>query len=478
VWLIHTPIDSTKYADARQHYAPSAGLVALRTFLYQSCPDVTVEFLDGTFLSTDQIIDGIRRHRPEIVGQSIQQISYPNALAIASAAREVGAMNVFGGQHATQLAPEIISNQHRIVDVVIRHDGEIPLAMLCRGVPVSQIANTTYWDSEVRSNLAVDWNLDVYPAPTYGGLDLSPYVNCYSTRLRFEPPKLFLRTYSHKGCGNRNGSSCCYFCGRADRSVRFKTPEKYVRELLELQDRWGAHAAFDTGDDIAYSKSWLEAVARAIERSGLHLELGCFGRTCRLLDPEIAPLLRRMGVTNIIIGFESGDPQVLGSCGKGRVSPEDNLIAAGNLFDSGIDVCASYVIGLPEESQNSLSRTYENAQMLLDLARKKLGRPPFELVANLFEPSPGSPAFSKIKSYYPEKYAGRDLLDLEEVQSDYFRSHWNLPTSEAVADFRAFLVKWGDRLNHLTEESDHQGFRNREVAGPELRRPIQCEEAA
>jgi anaerobic magnesium-protoporphyrin IX monomethyl ester cyclase len=461
--LVHSPIDATNYADAKQHYAPSQGLIALRTFIRQSCPDVEVQFLDGTFLDTDTIIKCILRDRPDWVGQSIQQLSYGQALAIARAAKESGARNVFGGQHATQLAAEIMANQHDIVDVVIRHDGEIPMAMLCHDVPYSQIANATYWDGAVSHNFAIDWKLDIYPLPDYDGIDLAPYVECYTRRLQLPSPRTFLRTHSHKGCGNRYGSHACYFCGRADRSVRFKDPSRYVRELIELRSRWGAGSVFDTGDDIAYSKAWLESVARQIEHSDLELDLGCFGRTCKLVDPEVPQLLRRMGVSNIIIGFESGDPAVLNRCGKGGVTPEDNLVAAANLFDSGIDVCASYVIGLPGENEATLRRTYENAQQLLDVAQKRLGRRPYELVANFFEPSPGSPAFRRVKQANPEKYEGQDVLDLEEVQYDYFKSHWALSSPSAVREFRRLLVEWAMRINSLTAESDSQGFRAEEV---------------
>jgi len=185
--------------------------------------------------------------------------------------------------------------------------------------------------------------------------------------------------------------------------VRFKSPQRFVRELVELKQRWGAQSAFDVGDDIAYSKDWLRQVADLVEAERLELELGCFGRTCRLLDPEVACLLRRIGVTNVIIGFESGDPEVLLGCGKGRVTPEDNLQAATNLFKNQIEICASYVLGLPGETEQTLARTHQNAEGVLELAQTYLGRDPYELVANLFEPSPGSPAFHRIKTAFPGK---------------------------------------------------------------------------
>jgi hypothetical protein len=100
---------------------------------------------------------------------------------------------------------------------------------------------------------------------------------------------------------------------------------------------------------------------------------------------------------------------------------------------------------------------------LLDLAQKRLGRKPYELVANFFEPSPGSPAFRRIKKAYPDKYEGADMIDLAELQADYFRLHWNLPSESSIREFRSRLVEWGGRLNSLTVEADSQGFRRDEV---------------
>lgn len=460
--LAHAPIDR-RYQDASQHYAPSLAMMALKTAVYVGAPHVATTVLDGTQICLDEIISEIKGTSPHLVGVSIQQISYDNALRIAAIAKEVGATVIFGGQHATQLATEIIENQHHLVDAVVSNDGELPLVLICHGVPFEQIPGVTYWNgSSVRSNQAVQLGLEMYPAIDYNGVDLRPYTLRYTSRLHLAASRTFLRTYSHKGCANRYNSSACYFCGRADVGVRFKSPEYYFDELVALRDRWGAYEVFDVGDDIAYSKSWLRDLATLVETADFRLRIGCFGRACRLRDPEVASLLRRIGVTNVIIGFESGDDGILRNCGKGMITAADNFNAARNLFDEGIDVCASYVIGLPGETEESLQRTCENAKGVVDLARKHLGREPHELVANLFEPSPGSPAFNRVKHAFPEKYAGKDRLDLAEVQHDFFRVHWDLATPDAVNRFRTMLVTWATQINSLTVEADCQGFRTDE----------------
>jgi radical SAM superfamily enzyme YgiQ (UPF0313 family) len=398
-----------------------------------------------------------------LVGVSVQQVTYGNSLDIAAKAKAVGAEVVFGGHHATQLAREMMENQHYLVDAVVSNDGEIPLRLIAQGFDFRDIPNLTFWDDGVIQNAVTEFALDQFLPPDYSGLDLIPYAERYSKRLGWSEPRIFLRTNSHKGCGNRFNSNACYFCGRADKSVRFKSPAKFVQELTKLKQRWGASEVFDVGDDIAFRDEWLRETAERIEAEGLELPLGCFGRAARLRNAGTARLLLRMGVSSVIIGFESGDPTLLSRCGKGTITPQDNLVAARNLFDLGIDTVASYVIGLPGENESSLRRTYDNAANLVAVAKRHLGRAPYELVANLFEPSPGSPAFCRMKQVFPMKYLGQDRLDLATCQADYFRAHWGFVTDEEVEGFRQLLVRWGTRINALITEADCQGFRVDEV---------------
>jgi radical SAM superfamily enzyme YgiQ (UPF0313 family) len=467
IFLIHAPI-SERYQDASQHYAPPAGLISLKTAVQRAVEGVDITVLDGTQVSLDSMIKAIVDVEPDLVGVSIQQLSYDNALSIAAVAKEIGSTVVFGGQQATQLAPSIIANRHEIVDAVVSHDGEVPLILMCNCAPFEYIPGLSYWRDGARENPSVPLALDALPWPDYDDISLQPYARCYTARRDLAQPGIFLRTYSHKGCGNRQNSSACYFCGRADRGVRFKSPRRFVGELLRLQERWGATEVFDVGDDIGYAKPWLSEVADLIVASGLSLKFGCFGRASRLRDPEVVQILQRMGVSNVVIGFESGDENLLNSCGKGNISPQDNLTAAQHLFDVGIDVCASYVVGLPGESECSLQHTFENAAELIELARERLGRAPYELVCNLFEPSPGSPAFCQLKRKFPAKYHNEDRIDLEEAQHDYFRSHWCFTSKDEVDDFRKLLVRWAKRINSLTTEADCQGFLATEMETPQF----------
>jgi radical SAM superfamily enzyme YgiQ (UPF0313 family) len=185
--------------------------------------------------------------------------------------------------------------------------------------------------------------------------------------------------------------------------------------------------------------------------------MGIFGRANRI-SSENAGFLKKIGVTDVIIGFESGDENVLRLCNKKNTTPETNIQAAQYLFAKGIDICASFVVGLPGEDEESLLKTHECAIKIVDLAKEYLGRPPREMVANLLEPSPGSPAYFRILKDMPEKYAQKDVLSLEDLQRDYFRCFFGLNNLRDYELFREKLRTTARAIHGLVPFADSQGW--------------------
>lgn len=172
--LIFTPIDY-KYKDALTHYAPSLGLVALENYLFVRGHHVTI--IDGSVVFTlDEIIDWLQVNKPHFVGQSVQLISYSNALQIAAVVHSYGGINVLGGHHATQIADAIIENQKGLIDYVISGDGELAWNGLLKGQDIESIPNIIYsHNGVICHNTVVELPLDSFPTLDYSRVDLAPY---------------------------------------------------------------------------------------------------------------------------------------------------------------------------------------------------------------------------------------------------------------------------------------------------------------
>ena len=192
-----------------------------------------------------------------------------------------------------------------------------------------------------------------------------------------------------------------------------------------------------------------------------HIDIGIFGRANRV-TPDIAHALRVIGISDVVIGFESGNAEILRECNKRNTTPDINIQAAEYLFSEGIDICASFVLGLPGENAQTLQDTINCAETIVDLAVKLMGRQPREMVANLIELSPGSPAYQTILAAMPAKYYNNDMLFLEELQRDYFRCYFGLDSERDYQNFRRMLCETAHEIHNLVPYSDPQGWLNSE----------------
>lgn len=465
VCLVFTPIDP-HYQDALTHYAPPLGLVALANYLDRENPDCRVSILDGSVaFDQRQIEDFIVTERPDVVAQSIQLISYANCLRICQVVKDCGLTSVVGGHHATHMATKIVKNRPDLIDYVVVGDGEQAISALARGEGPNAPNTLRMHDNEVITNPIQSLRMSQLPILDYSTVDLAPYkLNVSNSNFGLPVGASYLRMYSHKGCGNRHGTAACYFCGRADIGVRFKRPARFWAEFESLLNRFQASYVFDVGDDFLASLGWLKQVRDARPTSLPPYQFGIFGRANRV-SPEVAALLAEIGVTDVVIGFESGNESVLHRSGKAMTSPEVNHLAAQSLMSHGIDVTASYVLGLPGETRESLRDTVRSASSVAALAARYLGRPPREMVANLLEPSPGSPAFRDLERCYPAQYAHEDNLSLERMQFDYLRITFGLDSLRDVNRFRAALADTAREIHALVPFSDAQGWLDEELRG-------------
>lgn len=127
---------------------------------------------------------------------------------------------------------------------------------------------------------------------------------------------------------------------------------------------------FDVGDDLSGNIRWLkEAVSYKQHRNPTVPQFGIFGRGDEI-TVETAGLLRELGVVDVTMGVETGDNRVLRQSGKSISGADVFYNAAHILFENGIGLTPSYVLGLPGESAQSLHNTIKHAQVLKELSKK------------------------------------------------------------------------------------------------------------
>lgn len=462
--LINAPIDSN-YQDSTALFCPPLGLLSIKAYLEQNDDQFEVLLLDGMVQTQNEIINKMHIFKPHYVGVSIQLLSYKNALEICRSASRGDTFVFVGGHHATQMAEKIMLNQHKIINCVVCGDGEDAILQICSGEKLENISGIVCWDyyrNKTYSTPKTLCKLDILPNPySAKEINFSPYINnLRKSAFAFKDGRYY-RIYSHKGCRFRTSGKKCVFCGRADEGYRFFTVERFFQNLSEMNIR-KEDFLFDVGDDLSGNIRWLkDAVNYKQEGNQTVPKFGIFGRGDEI-TVESAVLLQKLGVVDVTMGVETGDNRVLRQSGKSISGADVFYNAAHILFDNGISLTPSYVLGLPGETVQSLYNTIKHAQVLKELSIEVLGKPPGEIVANLLEPIPGSNAFTVLENTFPQKYLFSDNLDLETMQRDYFCTVFSL-NSNSYFQFRERLREAGRIINGLADFADPQGWMRNEL---------------
>ena len=430
---------------------PVLGLISLKHYVTKvQGLDSKIDIVDGDYTSFDKIKQMIDSGKYQICGIQPKLVSYKNALDIAEYAKSKGLQVVMGGHHATQLADNIIKNRHKIIDCVVAGDGEDAFTGLIKGEKFENIPNLVYYkDGQVKKT--EQQNAPMTVVDSWDKSDIEQYERPHKLRQGLERDKqtVSYRTSGHKGCYKRV-TKACYFCGRADYNLRFKKPEDYIKELTYLSQKTDAEYIWEVGDDFLQNKKWIKRVVELLKDQPLRKDMfmRIFARANHI-TPETIPFLKELKVRDVIIGFESADQDILKRIGKGDLRPEDNLNAAKLLFENGMEALASYCLGLPGETKQTLEKNLAQARQLRELGIKHLGRPPRVIVANILEIVPGSPAYLELLEKMPGKYSDKDDICPKEIQEDYFRTMFNLKNDDEIANFKNMLTYYSNQINNV-----------------------------
>jgi len=439
IQLVNPPIPGFSSLELVKNYFAPLGLLSIATCLSSKMPSVEVEILDGSILTLGEIK---RRLEAEIVGISTNSFNYPSALKIAQTAKKKGAKVVLGGVHASFLPVNILRNREYL-DAIVVGDGEESMVDYVQGKPFSEIKNLVYRDEEkkIRMNEVANVDLSKLPVIERKFLDQSLYFEAFQKDYPNLPYKKPIAIYSQKGCPWRDKTGGCVFCGRMDKGFRMRSPKQVWEEIEYLVKSYEVDLVWDVADCFTTSKDWLSAFL-ASKPKHLNPLFMVFARADEL-DEERVKILKEINCYRVILGVESGDENVLKRSQKGTTL-QQILSSAKLLEEFRINTWPSFVLGLPGESEKSLKNTYSLAKFLSSLKNAEA------LTVSVLIPFPGSKAFAFMLRMpkLAEKYLGRDLFDLEELQKDWVRyfCHADFACLKEYQEKMLRLVPHGTRL--------------------------------
>jgi radical SAM superfamily enzyme YgiQ (UPF0313 family) len=354
-----------------RHWArfPGLGIAYVASSLRAAGHDV--ELLDGKLdrLSVQEIVAGVGRSRPGLVGITAMTIEFPRALEIARRIkRQVpGVAIAVGGAHANAVGAQALEEGESF-DYACIGEGEETACELADALERGSDAGGV-------RGLAARARGGVVVAPP------RPFPADYDG-LPFPAWDLFRRTdtlpiLTHRGCPFR-----CVFCSHNSGFVpRYRTPGNVLAEIEEVLARYGPRRIRFEDETFGLHRARTKAILEGLIERGFH-ERVSFSAQTRVdrIDEELVQLLRAASFETLELGVESGNAEVLRRSGKG-ITLEQVERAVALAKANGLRVWCKFILGHPGETPATI---HDTVHLIAKLN-------PQQLSVSIMTPFPGTP---------------------------------------------------------------------------------------
>jgi anaerobic magnesium-protoporphyrin IX monomethyl ester cyclase len=313
-------------------------------------------------LSEAQVRAILAEEKPDIVGATAITPSIYKAERLLEIAKEMhpNAVTVLGGIHATFMYRQVLTEAPWI-DAIVRGEGEEIMVDLVRTIdegrwPAAreQVQGIAFRDGErfVATKAAPTVkNLDAIN-PDWGVLEWEKYIYIPMGR-RVAIPNMA------RGC-----PFTCSFCSQWKfwRDYRIRDPKKVVDEIETLIRDHDVGFFILADEEPTINKKKFVAFCEELIRRDLKILWGINTRVTDILrDEKELAFYRRAGLIHVSLGTEAAAQLQLDRFHK-ETTVAQNKRAIQLLRDAGIVVEAQFIVGLENETAETLEETYQMAR--------------------------------------------------------------------------------------------------------------------
>lgn len=299
----------------------------------------------------DLIFQNIENFNPSLLGISLNSMCFKRSVEIISNVHKKypDLSIVVGGPTASSMGVELLK-KYNFLNYVIVREGEKPLTKLCSGEKFEGISGLVLRrGSELYRNPDITTkDLSEFPFPKYKRFQLDLYAN---------PDSIGILT--SRGCPYQ-----CIFCQQSSllgKRWRGRKPESIVEEISYWKNQ-GKKAIYILDDNVALDRQRiLELSELVVERELNNLEyIIVGGLRIDQTNKETLLALKRMGVTTIPFGVESGSDRILKFMKKG-ITAEMSDKAIALAVGMGFKVKLFFIIGFPIETMEDVQKSFNLA---------------------------------------------------------------------------------------------------------------------
>jgi hopanoid biosynthesis associated radical SAM protein HpnJ len=284
---------------------------------------------------------------------------FPGDIRLAYKIKEVNPKIkiAFVGPHVT-VQPEASLRDCLAIDFIVRREFDNAVVEFANGIPLEQIQGISYLKDG-----AIAHNPD---RTVLQDLDSMPHVTeVYKRDLditRYNVPFLlypYVSLYTTRGCPAQ-----CTFClwpqTLSGHPWRKRSTDDVAREMAKAKEFWPNVREFFFDDDT-FNIQKARTVELCAKLKPLNLTWSCTSRVTT--DYETLKAMKEAGCRLLIVGYESGDPQILKNIKKGATVERARQFTK-DCHKLGLVVHGDFILGLPGETHETIKNTMKFAKEL------------------------------------------------------------------------------------------------------------------
>src|SRR5712691_6674016 len=264
----------------------------------------------------------------------------------------------FVGPHVTTL-PERSLQEGAAIDFVCRREFDYSVVEYANGKALSEIIGISYRDASGK----VVHNAD---RPDVMDLDALPHVtDIYKRDLdvtRYNVPFLlnpYVSLYTTRGCPAQ-----CTFClwpqTLSGHPWRKRSTDDVAAEMSKVKQYWPEVKEFFFDDDT-FNIQKARTIELCAKLKPLGLTWSCTSRVTT--DYDTLKAMKEAGCRLLIVGYESGDQQILKNIKKGATIERARQFTK-DCHKLGLVIHGDFILGLPGETHDTINNTIKFAKEL------------------------------------------------------------------------------------------------------------------
>lgn len=344
------------------------GLGYIATAVKKAGFDFEILDLDAFRLSDEEIEEYIRKTDFDVVAFGCIVTGYKYVKKLAEIIKRYKDVPIIVGNSVATSIPEILLKKTK-VDIGVMGEGDITIVELLKVIenktPLEEVKGIFFRkDGKIvfTSEREIIFDLDELPFINYELFDMKTYLAKCKYNIAEPYPIEFdllktLPVNTARGCPYN-----CTFCYHVFKNKRYRTRSinHIGEEIKYLQKKYGVNYIQFFDELTLFSREQANNLADYFLKENIKVfwAADCRAGLLKENDLELALKLKKAGCVILGYSLESADKEILAAMNK-KITVQDFVIQTKILKAAGIYPVTSLVIGYPQETEETIKKTFD-----------------------------------------------------------------------------------------------------------------------